>query len=163
MVLDPVHGRPPLTRLQIQGLGERLRDRSDTPVVAGAIGDQPSVRAPPQREERLPQQVRPGIARHADPIDLRPGDAAHRETGPNGLARKPGHVLDPAEALFFDGRHQFAVANEDRGHVTVVGVDPKYVHRCVGGESRYQAPGAGSVLTKRAVHQASACARRTFS
>jgi len=37
-------------------------------------------------------------------------------------------VLDAAEALFFEGRDEVAVVEEDGGHVAVVGVDAKDVH-----------------------------------
>ena len=43
-------------------------------------------------------------------------------------SRKAGAVLDAAEALFLDGRDEPAVADEDRGDVTVIGVQAENVH-----------------------------------
>jgi len=47
----------------------------------------------------------------------------------NRLRRKTGGVFHTVKALFFNGRHQPAVAHQRRGRVAVIRVDSKNIHR----------------------------------
>ena len=82
----------------------------------------------PQREQPLPPEVRLGIARDGERIDVTRLGAGHRQARADRLARKAGVVLDAAESLFLDGRHELAVAQDGGGDVAVVRVDAEDEH-----------------------------------
>src|SRR5262245_41907282 len=128
MVLDPVHDRSPVAGTEAERLGQRVWNRPDATIIGRPIADQSTRRAMSQGEQDLSREMRARIARHADVIDVGGRDAGHVQARLNRLMRKPGDMLDAAEAFLFDGCDELAVAHDDRRHVAVIGVDTENVH-----------------------------------
>ena len=61
-------------------------------------------------------------------VDFRKRDARGVQTVADCRRRKSGGVLHAVKPLFLDGSDQAAVGNQGRGGVTVIGIDPEYVH-----------------------------------
>ena len=111
MVLD---GRGPAAdagRIEIERGGDDVRQRADLDHVLRAIGDR-AARPVPQQEQRLPPQMRPGIAGHRKPVDVGRRGARHPQAFRDRAMRESGAMFDAAEALFLDRGDQPAVAHE---------------------------------------------------
>src|SRR5689334_485636 len=98
--------------LEAEGVGNARWHASHAGKIAGARADGAS-RSMAQDEPGFAQEMRPRIARDGEQIDLARLDAAKLETGSQRLLGKPGVVLDPPVALFFDCGDQLSVANQD--------------------------------------------------
>ena len=70
----------------------------------------------------LRPDVRTGIARDGDMVEVLRRDPGVGETPGRGEIRKAGAMWDPVEALFFDGVHESPVDHDSRGGVTVIRV-----------------------------------------
>ena len=128
VVLHVVHARRDMRLVQAHGRGARLRQMAHGHRIRRAFADERQIRPMGQRKKALAPQVRLRVARHRERVDVARLRARHCQTGPDRVAREARVVLDAAEALLLDGRHQLAVAKNRRGHVAVIRVDAENEH-----------------------------------
>ena len=79
-------------------------------------------------ELHLLAEVGRRVAADGHVVEVGRVDAASVEAAADGVRGKSGHVLDAAEALFFEGRDEVAVIQKNGRNVTMVGVDAEDVH-----------------------------------
>ena len=152
MMLDVPHPRAHDVLVEADGTAIVAGSAADARHVARAIGER-LLRPVPQDEERLSPQMRARPARDGKQIDLVCADAAHLQTRVDGSGRKSRDVLDSAEPLLFNGRDEFSVPDEGRGHIAVICVQPEDVHRRTSGIDGESVAGAG---------RARICAKRVW-
>ena len=111
---------------------ERLRDggrqRAQARQVAGP-GRHCAFRPVLEQEQRLAPQVRAGVARHGERVDVGGGQTGHLQADGDRLVGEPRDMLDAPEPLFFDRRDELSVADERGGYVAVVRVEAEDVHQ----------------------------------
>ncbi len=61
-------------------------------------------------------------------VDFLNSKARFRKAMGDRLRWKAGGIFHPIKAFFLDGCHQPAVRDDGRRGVSVIGIDPKYVH-----------------------------------
>ena len=125
VMLDPVHALLDVLAAESQYIGDNRCHPTHSPPVLQPIRDQPRARPLPEREERFTPEVRAGISGDREMTNLRGRHVRQLEARADRIARKPRPVLDPSEALLFDGSDELAIAEERGGDVTVVGVNPE--------------------------------------
>ena len=106
--------------------------RPNVPLVLQPVADRIEARPALEGEERLVEEVRLGIARHRDVLDV--GERQRRpsaSTLPIGLRGEAGPVLDAVEALLLDAGVEETALEEGRRGIAVESVDSKDVHRRV--------------------------------
>ncbi len=109
--------------LDAERLGER---RADVANLAGVLEPRLQVaraRAVADRAQQLATEVRAGIARDGDVVEVLRAKPGVGETPARGERREAGAVLDAVEALLLGGRDELAVDDERSGCVAVVGVE----------------------------------------
>ena len=125
VVLDVVQLRAQIGRRD----ADRVRDRvADIPELLPRPRSAERQVRQPQRPQRLAGEVRGPFARDRDVVDLAGVHAVRLEAPPDSMAREPGGVLDPGEALLLHRRQQLAVPEERSRCVAVIGVDAEDYH-----------------------------------
>src|SRR2546428_7055238 len=125
MVLDPLHSCTDPFRIQAQPLPDGLRNCSYSAEILRPIGYQPEAGPIPKRKDRLARQIGSRIPRDGEIIYFFGPYCGHLETGENRLAWKTRPVLDAPEPLLLDRFDQLAVAQQNGGDISMVGVDAK--------------------------------------
>jgi hypothetical protein len=128
VVLDEMHPSGDARRIEPERHAHGNGDVLDPAVVPATVQDEPRARPVAEREERLAEQIRPRIAGDRKVVDLLRREAGHFEADADRVAREAGPVFYAAEAFFFDGGDERAVAKQRSRDVTVVGVDAENVH-----------------------------------
>ena len=126
VVLDVVDLGPESSRVESERLRKRGVDIADFRCVLQSGFEVARARTVPDRAEKLLADVRPGVARDGEVVEVVRRDSTFLEAPAGGEARKPGDVFDPAEALLFGGRDELAVDDEGGGCVAVVRVQAEY-------------------------------------
>ena len=111
--------------IAIEGRGKRFRYADETSENAGALAGETRHA---QGEPEFGAKARPGIAWDRDVIDVLDADAAGFKAVANRRDRKSGRIFHAIEALFLDGGHQAAIADESGRRVAVIRVDAENIH-----------------------------------
>src|SRR2546423_14993588 len=127
MVLDITSSLARRAAIESERIGDPRRQTSNAGEISRARANRAS-RPMAQEEPCFTQQVRTRITRDGEEIDVSGRDAAELEADADCLLGKSGVVLDAPEPLLFDCGDELPVADEDRRHITVVGIDADDIH-----------------------------------
>src|SRR5258705_2927054 len=128
MVLDIVHAGGDMGFVNRQGLGARSREVMHRDGICRPVADERDARTMAQGKDALSPEVGLWVARYGEGIDVAGVRTRHREARPDGVARKPGVMLDAPETFLFHGGDELAVPQERRRNVTVIRVDAEDEH-----------------------------------
>ena len=128
MMLDRVDPGAQRGRIDAEAARDHLPHTAHAAGVPHPVPGEPQARPRPQREERLAREIRPRVPGDRDVVDLGRRDPGHVETAPDRLGRESRPVLDAAEPLLLDRRHELPVPQQHGGGVSVVGVDAEDDH-----------------------------------
>ncbi len=122
MVFDHARPRAHAAFVEAERGRDRRRQRGDAREIAGAVADG-VLRPVPEQEERLAPQVRAGVPRDGEQIDLGRADAGDPQALGERAMGEAGAVLDAAEPLLFHRRDELSFADEHGRDVSVVRVE----------------------------------------
>src|SRR3977135_3182814 len=125
MMFDAMELRSNLVGRDVKGLRQGFRNADKSSQHLGPLAGEARHL---QCIHELCSEARPGIARDGNVVDLGKSDAGGVQAVTDRRGRKTGGVLHAVKTFFLHCGDQTAVGNEGRRGISVIRVDPKYVH-----------------------------------
>ena len=127
VVFDVAHAGADVVLVEADRGSDGAGQPPDAGDVAQAVADRPPGTVL-EEKQRLAPQMRAGISRDGEHVDVAAVEPSHAETLGDGASGKPATCLMRRKRSSSTAAIEPAVADEDRGDVTVVGVQAENVH-----------------------------------